>query len=281
MLRPKNLHHFVGARHFSGPPLKRYSGLKNWPQLFWHTQVPAPAKLFSGILAGALSLTHIHPNTLATVGPPLLVGAFFANRRLNHARYLRLVEIVRPKNASDWDDNSRKVRIWKYNEADVANVVRGLENSFEHYQAQMLELVAKKIVDFAIDHDEGLASRLVALFLDENRQVVVHLGENLETFVATQAEVVAPDGSEHISEFQRFSVAIYSSKNVSTRKRLGVADVSVLSVPVTDVEAETDYQDYRISIDITPFELWGKTERVECNGDEIASIDTYRNRTDG
>lgn len=264
-------------RHFSGPPLKRYSGLRNWPQLVWQIRVPALAKLFGGILGVALSLTHIHPNTLVTVAPPLAVGAFFANKRLNHMRYMHALGLVRPTNSAEWDEQGRIFRIWNYDERSVANVARGLNSQYEHFQAQILELLERKLVDYAIEQDENRALKLVKLFLDENGQLVVHLGERFETFVSSQAEVIGPDGTERFSEFRALSVAIYSSKSVQKRKRLGVAEVTLLSVPETELES-VGYTDFRVSIKIVPYELWGKPEVVET-GTEIISAESFKNET--
>lgn len=275
MLRRVGVYTSLPTRHFSGPPLKRYSGLRNWPQLVWQAKVPALAKLFGGILGVALLLTHIHPNTLVTVTPPLAVGVFFANKRLNHTRYMSALRLVRPINSTEWDYQGRIFRIWNYDERSVANVARGLNSQYEHFQAQILELLERKLVDYAIEQDDSRALKLVKLFLDENGQLAVHLGERFESFVSSQAEVIGPDGTERFSEFRCLSVAIYSSRSVQKRRRLGVAEVTLLSVPEIELES-VNYTDFRVSIKIVPYEIWGKIEVVET-GTEIVFAESLKN----
>lgn len=280
MLRRLGLQQVAFFRHYSGPPLKRYNGFTNGPSLIWNTLIPAPAKLFGGILTGAITLTHVHPNVVVTLGPPIVLGAYFIMRRLNHHMFLRLLSTVKPSKASKWDDDAIKVRVWKYDEEDAQNVLRGIDNQFQHFEAQVLLLVEKLIVDHVIEQESlQQVTALVSLLLDENKQVVVHLGELPETFVTTKAEVVAPDGSEQFVEYVRFSVPIYSSKNVHKRLRLGVADVSMLAMPEYGLDQELPYQDYRLAIELTPYKIMAKTEMVSVREDTgIISIDSFKSK---
>lgn len=271
---------FRQLRSYSGPPIKRYAGFHNWPALLWNTRVPAAAKACSGVLVGAASLIAVHPDTLITLGPPLAVGAYFLNRRLNHRQYVRLLAVVTPKSASEWLNNRCNVRIWSYDETDVENVVKGIETQSEHFQAQILQLVESRIVDYVVDKASTLdASALVSLLLDENSQVNVHLGE-IETLVSTRAETVAPDGNTHFVDFFRLSVALFSKKNAHNRTRLGVADVSILALPTLEHEEQLQYQDYRIAIEITPFGHSGGTEVILEGTRELQSVEEFR-RTEG
>ncbi|SGZ49683.1 CIC11C00000004508 [Sungouiella intermedia] len=267
----------LSARHYSGPPIKRYNGFTNWPSLKWHTAFPAPAKIFTGVLSAAVTITHVHHNTLVTLGPPVAVGTYFIMRRINHQRFLRLLEGVRPENTTEWDDDGSKIRIWKYDETNVQNVLHGIDNEFQHKLAQALEVVEKKVVDYVVELESSdSVSLLVSLLLDENKQVVMHLGESPETFVTTRAEVVDRDGAERFVEFLRFSVALYSSKNIRNRRRLAVADVSLLAVPETEEAEDLDYRDYRMTIELTPYKLFGKPEKVQNTKTEISSADNFK-----
>lgn len=278
MIRRLSLLH---TRSYSGPPAKRYNGFTNWPSLTWNTRVPASAKIFGGVISAAVAMTHIHHNTIVTLGPPIALVSYFILRRLNHQQFLRLLALVKPANASEWDDNSSKIRIWKYDETSVENVVQGIENEFQHTLAQALEVLEKKMVDYVAEKENNEnVSPLVALLLDENKQVVMNLGESPETLVSTRAEVIDQDGSEQFVEFVRLSVALYSSKNVQSRRRLGVVDVGLLGVPEIEADGDLDYRDYRMSIEITPFKLFAKPEKVAAVGTDISSADGFKKRSE-
>lgn len=270
---------FIPMRSYSGPPVKRYNGFTNWPSLTWNTRVPASAKVFVGVISAAVAMTHVHHNTIVTLGPPIALGSFFILRRLNHQQFLRLLALVKPANASEWDENSSKIRIWNYDETNVQNVLQGIENEFQHTLAQALEVLEKKLVDYVAEQENNEnVSPLVALLLDENKQVVMNLGESPETLVSTRAEVIDQEGSEQIVDFLRLSVALYSSKNVQSRRRLGVVDVGLLGVPEIEADGDLDYRDYRMSIEITPFKLFAKSEKVTAVGTGISSADGFKKK---
>lgn len=264
------------VRCYSGPPLKRYTGFKNTPSLIWHTQIPAAAKLFGGVLAGAATFIHTHPNTLVTLGPPIAVALYFLHQRADHRQFQRLLSHVKPLNSSGWEDESSKIRVWNYDEADIRNVVRGIEDQYQHFQKQVLQLTENRIVDYVIERESLLnTSSLISSLMDENNQVMVHLGELPETFITSKADVVTPDGLESLAEFVNFSVPLYSSKNTKKRNRWGIAEVSLLAVP--EVPEGLPYQDYRISIRLTPHNLKAKTENVSLpSGTGIGTLESFR-----
>lgn len=269
----------TSSRNYSGAALKRYNGFTNWPSLTWNTRVPAPAKIFGMILSAAVTMTHVHPSTLVTLGPPMAVGSYFLNRRINHQRFLRLLALVKPSIASEWDDVRSKIRIWNYDETNVQNVLRGIDNEFQHTLVQSLEVLLKKLIDYVVQQEsEDAVSPLVALLLDENKQVVMHLGESPETLVSTRAEVIDQDGNEQFVKFVRFSVALYSSKSIQTRSRVGVVDVGLLGVPEHEGDDDLEYQDYRMGIEITPFKLFAKPEIVSAVGTQISSAGGFERK---
>lgn len=248
----------------STAPIKSYTGLKNPASLIWHHHLPSTAKYFSGILAAAATISHVHPNTLVTIVPPVAVAGYFAARRINHANYVQLLALVRPRDAAEWADDDAKVRVWRYKEEDVATVLRGIENQYEHFQEQIVELVEQRVVDYvAAREQEGHETAVTRALLDENKQVAVHVAATFETFVSLQADVVNSEGNGAVVEFVRCSVPYYSSKNIQLRRRLGVAEVSLLQVPDKSGEATSelaDYTDYKIWIDLTPYGFFSKCE---------------------
>lgn len=273
----------VGVRNVSSAPIKSYSGLKNPASLMWHHHMPPTAKYFGGILTAATTISHVHPNTLITVAPPVAVAGYFVVRRINHGNYIRLLDVVRPKEASGWADDDAKVRVWAYNEEDLATAVRGIENQYEHFQEQIVQMVENRVVDYvATQEQDGLETAVTRALLDENKQVAVHMGASFETFVSLQADVVDSDGMAAVVEFVRCSVPYYSSKNLQLRRRLGVAEISLLQVPQPEAaEEKTEYTDYKIWIDLTPYGFFGKAEGFGSLGGGIMSSKLHeRGKTD-
>lgn len=254
----------VFSRAFSGPPVKSYNAFKS-PLSLALQRVPPVAKYFSGILTAALGMTHLHPNTVVTVGPPIAVLGFFAYRRFQHAQYLKLVALVKPQNG--WADQDWKVRIQNYDETDVQNVLSGIENQYDNFHVQVMELVEKRIVDYVVQRERtGAISPVISLLLDENKQVVVHLGDP-ETYVSLRAEAPNEESMEkarieeatELVDLIRFSVPFYSSGNTKLRKRLGVAEVTLMQVPGT----ESAYTDYRVCIELTLYKMFSReTEAI-------------------
>lgn len=247
------------TRLVSTAPIKSYSGLKNPAALWWHHRLLPTAKYFSGILVAAATISHVHPNTIATIGPPVAVAGYFAARRINHLNYLRLLALVRPKDASEWADDNSKIRVFPYNEEDIATAVRGIENQYEHFQEQIVQLVEQRVVDYVVAQEqEGRETPVTKSLLDENKQVAVHVGQSFETFVSLQADVVDSEGNGAVAEFVRCSVPYYSSKNLQLRRRLGVVEISLVEVP--QQAEETGYTDYKIWVDVTPYGFFGRPE---------------------
>lgn len=248
----------LSTRNVSSAPIKSYSGLKTPASLIWHHHIPPTAKYFGGILAAAATISHVDPNTLVTLAPPVAVAGYFVGRRINHANYMRLLDLVRPRDASGWADDGEKVRVWAYDEEDIATAVRGIENQYQHFQEQIVQLVENRVVDYVVEQEqEGEKTAVTRALLDENKQVAVHMGAAFETFVTLQADVVDSDGTAAVVEFVRCSVPYYSSKNLQLRQRLGVAEVSLLQVPGVE---ESQYCDYKIWIDLTPYGFFKNSE---------------------
>lgn len=247
--------HILTVRAYSGP-LKTYSVFKNPLSVLWARSVPNATKYFSGILATAWGLTHIHPNSIITVGPPALIAGYYIFRRREHAKYLDLVNLVKPVD-DKWDDNKWNIRLNKYNEADIDNVLAGIENEFQHFTTQAIGAAERKIVDYAVEN-AGSENSATCQLLDENNQVLVHLDNLPETFVKLKADV-SSDKDEFV-EFVKMTVPYYNSKDLTHRKRLGVAEISMLQVPGGE---EEKHSDYRLGIRLWPYKFFLKGEVVE------------------
>ncbi|OBA23168.1 hypothetical protein METBIDRAFT_36323 [Metschnikowia bicuspidata var. bicuspidata NRRL YB-4993] len=244
-------------RNFSGPLVKSYAALKTPMSVFWAQNVPLTAKYASALVATAVGITHIHPNTCITVGPPALAAAYFLYRRHEHAQYKSLLALVKPEKGSALEDKT--VKIQNYNAADEANVLAGIENEYDSFRSQIIPVVRSKLVEYAMEMDrEGKPSKITQQLLDENKQIVVHVDEDPETFVTLKAE------SEHegfFPVFVSFSVPCFTSRNVKLRRRLGTLQVSMLEMKGEDSESET-FKEYRLAIQAWPYMMFSKSERV-------------------
>lgn len=227
------------------PPLKSYLPLKNPVSLMWAKQVPLPLKYGSGLVATALVLTQFHPNTVGTVAPPILVAGYWLNRQVNERAYQNLLSLIGP-------DSPRAI-IKKYDESDVNNVLKGIENEYDHFTAQLFPQVEKILVDKIID--DARQNRAGTL-IDENNQVKVHLGESAETFVTLEAEVGEEDGA--FLSFISLSIPFYSSGDKSNRRRLGVLQVALLE----DSSGESPKTEYKIAIQLWPFRMFLRPEQI-------------------
>lgn len=195
----------------------------------------------------------MHPDTVVTAGPPIAVGAYYIYRRFQHAQYLKLVATVATK---DWDDKDWKVRIQKYDETSVENVLEGIDTQYDFFHVQVMEIVERRIVDYVVQCEgNGTLSPILSLLLDENKQVVVHLGDP-ETYLSLKAEATL-DSEEKVVEFVKFSVPFYTSKS-KLRKRLGVAEITMMEVPGVDAA----YKDYRMCIELSPYKMFAGQKEV-------------------
>ena len=255
---PRNMAHLAcfGARLYSGPLVKSYTPLTTPFSLWWAQNVPLTAKYASALITTAVAATHVHPNTIVTLGPPTLALSYFIYRRFEHKRYRDLLRLVQTlQNDDSLAENA--VCIKHYDEADPANVMAGIENEFDSFRSQILPVIRSKFVDHVMEYEQsGSESAVVKSVLDENKQMLVYVEEDPETFVTLKAES-AEEG--FFPKFITFSVPYFTSRNIKTRKRLGVLQISML-----ELKSEEDELDkkYRLAIQAWPHGMFSKSERI-------------------
>lgn len=240
-------------RSYLGPPVKSYHGLRTPLALLW-ARSPPQTKVFGGLALLGLAIANLHPNTIITLGPPLGVGAWFARSRYERTEYFRLVRQIQPSSPEEFEDSDQRIRIARYNEEDVNLVLEGFDNQFQYFKKQVLDLVEKRIVDYIAmsESTPHTMSKVIKPLIDENKQVTVHLGSDVETFVTTKAEVPA-FSDDTIVEFTKLSVPYYNSNNAQRRKRLGIVEVSLLEIP----QEMAQFQDFRIGVKLVQYKQWG------------------------
>lgn len=201
-----------------------------------------------------VAIANLHPNTLITLGPPLGVAAWFFRSRYEKIEYFRLLKQIQPISTEEFENPEQRIRVARYDETDVDLALEGFDNQFQYFQKQILEIVEKRIVDYIAMSETTSAkvSAVIQPLMDENKQVTVHLGSAFETFVTTKAEVPAVS-DDTIVEFTKLSVPYYNTKNAKNRKRLGVAEVTLLEIPQKDERV----QDLRIDITLVQHKQFG------------------------
>lgn len=243
------------VRFQSTPLIKSYSAWKSPISFFWATRIPTIAKAFSGCLAAALSLTHIHPDILITVTPPLAGAGYFLWRKIERLRFNDAVALA-TRNTTE----NGKISVPVYDESDLDLALKGIDSEYGYFLSVVLPKVERQLVDFVIEHhDDTMALQSM---IDENGQVNVCLGTTPETFVTLKAENPLENGEENLrttvsdvsfSKFIVFSIPLYDTKDPLTRNRLGVLQVSML-------ECESDIDD-KCNIFNMGVRLWPYTFR--------------------
>lgn len=233
-------------------------------------------KYFGLIGLGGFIITHTHPDVMVTVGPPLILGGYWAYTR--YQRYLYCRETAKiagtiPKGIKKTKDPvvipSGSIRILPYDEALLSNVLLSLENQFDHFKYQIVDLVERRIVDHVVSsRAKGEIASLTQLFIDENDQFNVNISENdVETFILLRvgkANDEAIGGTNDDSceiPFIKMSLPFYTDSLL--RKRLGVIEVYLLEHP-----AEEPYTEYSMGIEISPYK-WMSTEKLVIGGEGI------------
>lgn len=234
----------LGCFYSTQPPRNSYISSSTPLQLWWYNKFPLTAKYFGAVGLTAYTLTHIGHETMFTVGPPLLVAGYFGHKwyhqRLWKAETGKIV-------GKDVD----VVRIRSYDESEVDNVLQGLDNQFDHFKRQIIEVVETKIVDFVSSESESDAGKL---FINGD-QIRVNVDENeLETFVVLK---IAPKDlkevySTDLVDFIKLSLPFYSSKNTREKKRLGIIQVYLLQ----NAQDDPLFQEYNMDIEIIPTRLF-------------------------
>ncbi|CAK7918851.1 hypothetical protein CAAN3_25S00716 [[Candida] anglica] len=221
---------------------------------FYHSISPS-YKYFSIFLLIAATIRHVHPNTLITAGPPVAIGSYYAYRHY-HQSYLYKRELLKvyPSTTDKANDTNNQIQIQPYDESDINNVLNGVENEFDSFKSQLLPLLEKKLVDYAILHDNPMG-----IFMNED-QVSSRLSSDLETFIVLPIrENLLPyneftrdqllnetNTSIRFSKFIKFSLPFFSGRDTTSRKRLATVEVYLL-------QHEEDPHRYNVSVGITPY----------------------------
>lgn len=255
-----NRHLHSSRLYVSYPPRKSYSANLTPLQVFWNRRVPINFKYFSLIGASAWGLTHIHPNIIVTLGPPIALGAWYSYKKwIAKQRKVEIGKII-PRSKSEITLQGDKVEILVYDESDIFNVLHNLENQYDHFKIQVIDLIERRIIDYiTLNNDESAQN--FSLLIDENNQFCFNLEPNdIETFILTKVPFpkfeddgrVLPSSNDNLDmvDYIKLSLPVFTSKDVSSRKRVGTIEAYMLEIPC---ESPRDYSEYSMLIKFTPF----------------------------
>lgn len=258
-----HLSNISSARYYTLPPRKSYNANRTAIQLYL-SRVPSAAKYFGGVILSAYSLIHLHPNTIITLGPPIGLGSYYLYKRwMRKQRNAQILKII-PPNKSEFQKIDDRIRIKAYDETDVYNVLNGMENQYDHFKRQVIEITERKIIDHVMLNTEASNS---SLFIDKNQQVSINVDENeIETFIKTKipipASFISEEETTDVNESKtqlnmvKLSIPFYSNKDVKTRKRMGIFEVYLLELPADETAQKNQYLDYKIYIEVTPYSVF-------------------------
>ncbi|KAK6459390.1 uncharacterized protein RJT20DRAFT_15667 [Scheffersomyces xylosifermentans] len=261
------------------PPRKSYNPNSNVLQYIWNQRVSANVKYFGALAFSAYTLTHVHHDTLITVGPPLLLGGYYLYRTYRKRLYAKETSKILD---TSLDNDNGKVRFKVYDETELSNVVKGIENQVDHFKRQVVDVVERRIIDYIIRNrdDSTLTAEFSPLFMDENDQFSVNINENeIETWITASVNLGSKLGKQQVNDkssyqepemvdFVKLTLPLYSSKDLSNRIRTGTIQVYLLEVPRSDEsghrtnhEEEENSQedimpehiDYNIGIEVSRF----------------------------
>jgi hypothetical protein len=211
--------------------------------------VPLTAKYFGAIGITAFTLTHVHHDVLLTLGPPVVIGGYFAYKWY-HRRQIAI------ETGKVLHHDLDTIRVARYDESDISNVMKGLENQFDHFKANVVDVLEQKIADYVVEQKSNdTPSKIVPYFTDGD-QITINMRPNeLETFIMTKLPPQdsttddAPIYSGDMIDFIKLSLPFYSSKDKAIRKRLGVIQVYLLESP----QESEKYIEYKICIEVVPY----------------------------
>lgn len=221
----------------SQPPRKSYFALNTPIQKFWY-QLPIGIKYASAMVTGGYAVAHMHPDTLITAGPPVVLSSWYL--------YGRWRKYIAGKNRAKVTNYCATITIPKYDESLLDQVLAGVESEFDYFVGEVVKMADTKIKEYLFQ--EAASQQLQLRFLlDENQQLSVHLGKNLDLFV------IGEDGN-----FIKLAIPMYSSLLLELRKRVGTVEVYMVR------EESTEISDvYRCRMEVTPFKLFVlKADRI-------------------
>lgn len=220
------------------PPLKTFNAFLS-PILFtWKALVPPSVKYFGSACILGLCLTKIHPNVLFTVGPPVVLSAWFSKRHLSSQTYKKELQTILASNAFDNPDTL--IELQPYDESDADLVLNGIESEFDLFKTQIADIVTRRMRDYASIESNGKL-----LLVDSNGQFCLHLSKAyIETFVLLKADVVV-DETSHLVNFMKLSMPLFSLRQDKIKK--ATVEIYLLQVPETVLE-------YKMVLKITPYQ---------------------------
>ena len=228
-----------GVRWVLSPPRKLYFSDCTPIQYWWHQKVPQQVKYFAGLAGVAWTIANVHYDYLVSFVPPVSVGGYFGYKWWHRKVYNENLAIV------DKPEMPR-VKLAQYDELLVTNVLRGIENEFDYYKVQLMELLTRQVTEYVAKNPD---LTIGSMFLRQG-QFNVNFGD-METFVFVNAPV--PDQAYATREFIKYTVPFYSTKTLETRARVGVVEVYLL-----ETNRSRLFVEYNVAVDVRPYK-WGSS----------------------
>ncbi|EGV64281.1 hypothetical protein PSN45_004036 [Yamadazyma tenuis] len=230
----------MALRFLSNPPRKSFVSSKTPFSYWWFEKVSVNIKYGFGLLASAIAVANVHPNILVTVGPPVGMASYWIYGRLVEKQYQLESKVILPLTYDELMNGKNTIEINQYDEADVENVLNGIENQFDSFREQVLKLVDKHIKDSVQQDDK--------LLLDTNGQINYKFG-SIENFIVSKAKVQFDELKEPL-EFIKFAMPI---KIQGVRK--GVVEVYLLKLPEPEETPDKPkvVDSYKMRLAITPY----------------------------
>lgn len=237
-MRPQSYSHYsmrrlLFIRHYS-PPRKLYFANVNPIMKWWNSTVPYQLKYFLGLGGLAWALSNVHYDIWITGGPPVAAALYFGYKYYHKKTMESNLAMV------DHDDTF-KFHLAQYDELLVDNVLRGIENEYDYFRTQVLQLLQDQIREAVVSDPELTMGH----FFLKSGQLAIHLGD-IDLFVFTNAPV--PDKEYQTREFIKFSLPFYTSKAKTIQR--GVVEVYLLETSRLEGEAH-----YNAAIDVRPYKV--------------------------
>lgn len=247
-------------------PRKSYIASKNLLQLWWYNKIPPTGKYFASIAAAAYTFTHVGHENMFTLGPPLLVGSYFGHKYYQKRLFNSESEKIIGKDVDT-------IRIRSYDETEVENVLKNLDNQFDYFKANIINVTERMIIDYVVkvqSNDE--AGEIEKLFID-NDQISINIDDNnFESFILLKiplSETEIENYSNDPVDFIKFSIPFYSSQDPITKMRIGVIEVYLLE----NFQENPLFHEYKMKVVITPTGLPSKSLTLTKVYDDIFKSD--------
>ncbi|KAI3406547.2 hypothetical protein KGF56_000679 [Candida oxycetoniae] len=231
---------------YNGPVRNSYVVNKTYLQLVWNNYIPYQLKYLSLFGTGILTLIKVHPSILLTLGPPMGLGAYYLKRNLTKLFRQRQIGQIQSSKVDVQMGTLDKpisaseiVKILPYDESQLYNVERGIENEYDSLREQIVDLVEQRIVEYISLNPDSTTREPMRDFISNESQFNINVFSNqVETWTSTlihpNRQVEPTDNVSDLKLFINLSVPYYSSRNVNTRKRLGVISVFLMKLNETD-----------------------------------------------